>query len=65
MLGLSGGRLSKNRKRLTVGLNSDKITLSIGEADFLFRDNAPLQCVEEQTVFPIERSVRGFLLEAK
>lgn len=46
-------------------LISDKIYLSIGEADFLFKDTAPLVCVEKQTVFPIDRRLKGFLLENK
>ena len=46
-------------------LNSDKINLSIGEADFLFNDNTPLVSVEEHTVFPIDRLPKGFLLEGK
>ena len=39
-----------------------RIGLSIGEAHFLFKDNAPLVSVEEHSVFPIDRLPKGFLL---
>ena len=50
---------------MTNSLVNAIINLSIGEADFLFRENAPLVSVGEQTVFPIDRRKRGFLLEGK
>ena len=47
---------------LTNNLQYDILNLLVEEADFLCQ-NAPLVCVEKQTVSPTNRRTRGFLLE--